>query len=217
MNRDHKTKRVRIAPRPPLANWGWAPFMLAILSVAGLCPAATQADDLFVVLAESGDGQSIELPSPSASLDSFEDVSDALTAERRRMADLEARLKKLEGQGAKGGVEPLPPTTPASKDATAKDATGDAGGKKDAPKDGADAKKTDAKKEEKKPDEPYEVGTDTALKTRWEPTGVGSFTAESEHKDFRVARNLTRRPSALPPALMPAQIRAVSIRGCLTP
>ncbi|MEI7861586.1 MAG: porin [Planctomycetota bacterium] len=186
MNRDHKAKRVQIALRRPRTNWGWAPLLLTILGGLGLCPTATQADDLFVVLAESGDGQSIELPSPSASLDSFQDVSDALTAERRRMADLEARLKKLEGQGAKGEVEPLPPTTPASKDATAKDAAGDAGGKKDAPKDGADAKKTDAKKEEKKPDEPYEVGTDTALKTRWEPTGVGSFTAESEHKDFRV-------------------------------
>jgi len=138
--------------------------MLAILGVAGLCPIATQAEDRFVVLAESGEGQSIELPSPSASLDSFQELSDALMAERRRTSDLESRLKKLEEQGAKSNVEFLPPTAPVGKDAAGKD----------------------AKKEEKKPDKPYEVGTDTALKTRWDPSGVASFTAESEHKDFRV-------------------------------
>ena len=181
MNRDHNAGDVRFALRLPPTNWGFAPLLLTILSALGLCPSATQADDPFVVLAESGNGQSIELPSPSASLDSFQDVSAALSAERRRIADLEERLKKLEGQGATSGVEPLPPTAPAGTDAAGKEAVGDAGSKKESPKDGKDAKKA-----EKKPDDPYEVGTDTALTTRWEPSGAASFTAESEHKDFRV-------------------------------
>jgi len=57
------------------------------------------ADDLLVI-AESADGQTISLPSVATKLDSFDAVTDALAAERTRVAALEERLRRLEGKAA---------------------------------------------------------------------------------------------------------------------
>jgi len=126
------------------------------------------ADDLLVI-AESADGQTISLPSVATKLDSFDAVTDALAAERTRVAALEERLLRLEGKAA---PESLP--APAAKaEGAAKD------GAKDAGKDGA---KKPAASGDKKPAEPYEVGSDKNLKDTWKD----GFQAESANKDFRV-------------------------------
>ncbi|MFM8708627.1 MAG: OprO/OprP family phosphate-selective porin, partial [Planctomycetia bacterium] len=83
-------------------------------------------------------------------------VSQALSTERQRIAELEARLKSLEKKAA-DAVEPLP-----------------------APK--ADKAKKDEKDKKDEKKEPYEVGTDKALKDTWKD----GFQAESANKDFRV-------------------------------
>jgi phosphate-selective porin OprO/OprP len=119
--------------------------------------ASTRADD-FLVLAEASESLPIDLPSPAARLDSFEQVSDVISAERRRIAALESRLQQLEKKAETAGVEPLP----------------------------APADKKGEKKDDKKPAEPYEVGTDLALKSKWDGAGGGMLTAESANKDFRV-------------------------------
>ena len=56
----------------------------------GTQASAADAGD-FLVLAETADGPVIALPSPAAQFGSFEEVSDAVTQERRRIAG-EARV-----------------------------------------------------------------------------------------------------------------------------
>ena len=145
------------------------------LTILACCVGGSRASaadaDIPLVIAETADGPVIALPSPATRFGSFEEVSDAVTQERRRIAALESRLQQLEKR-ASSAPEPLP--SPKSKEGVKDDAKA------------TEAKKDDKKKDEKKPDEPYEVGTDTALKTTWSPTGVGSFTAESANKDFKV-------------------------------
>jgi len=146
----------------------------ACLFVALLASGAArraEAADPFLVIADTQDAQPIALPSVATKLGSFDDVSQALSAERQRIAELETRLKDLEKKA--GGVEPLP----APSDAKAKDDKGKDEKSKDAK--GKDAKKDD-KKDEKK--EPYEVGSDKAMKDSWKD----GFQAESANKDFRV-------------------------------
>ncbi len=105
---------------------------------AGVLHEASAAD-LFVI-AESADGQTIALPSATTKLDSFDAVTDALAAERTRVATLEERLRRLED---KATPEPLP--TPAAQDGA----------------------KNPAASGDKKPAEPYEVGSDKNLKDTW--------------------------------------------------
>ena len=129
------------------ARW-WMPAAVAFVIacvVAGL-PAASAADapaTEFLVLADDPDAPPLQLPSPAARLESFDQVSEALSADRKRVAALEARLQELE----KGAQKP-------------------------------DEKKPDAKK----PKEPYEIGSDKALKDTWKD----GLQAESANKDFRV-------------------------------
>jgi phosphate-selective porin OprO/OprP len=123
-----------------------AAFVAAVAIVAAIPDAARAVDGPaaeFLVLADDADAPPLQLPSPAARLESFDQVSEALSADRNRVAALEARLQELE---------------------------------KDAQK--PDEKKPDAKK----PNEPYEIGSDKALKDTWKD----GFQAESANKDFRV-------------------------------
>ena len=130
---------------------------------------AALASDPFLVIADSPDGVPLDLPSVAERLGSFDEVSQALSAERQRIAELESRLHDLEKKNA-SAVEQLPPP----QDAGAQAAT--QAGKEEAGKEQAgNAKKAT-------PKEPYEVGTDTAFKSKWND----SFDAESANKDFRV-------------------------------
>lgn len=127
----------------------WRPLaaFVAIFAIVSATPAAAWAADgpapEFLVLADDPDAPPLQLPSPAARLESFDQVSEALAADRRRVAALEARLQELE-RGA----------------------------------DETEAKKPEAKK----PKEPYEIGSDKALKDTWKD----GFQAESANKDFRV-------------------------------
>jgi phosphate-selective porin OprO and OprP len=143
---------------------------LCLLACA-VAPTRSIAADPLLVVAELADPQPLDLPSISPSLQSFQQVADALSTEQRRIAELETRLQQLE-QKAGNTVEPLP----APKDTNGKEDAKPADGK---PKEG-DGK--DGKKDEKKSDEPYEVGSDLGLRSLWD----NGLTEESAHKDFRV-------------------------------
>jgi phosphate-selective porin OprO and OprP len=143
---------------------------LCLLACAVVPTLALAADPLLVV-AESADPQPLDLPSISPSLQSFQQVADALSTEQRRIAELEMRLQQLE-QKADNTVEPLP----VPKDTNGKEDAKPADGK---PKEG-DGK--DGKKDEKKSEQPYEVGSDLGLRSLWD----NGLTEESAHKDFRV-------------------------------
>ena len=152
----------------------WRPPSLRSLLV-GVClvglgaPTARSADP-FLVIAEQADGQQpLDLPSIAPRLQSFEQVTEAIGTEQRRIAELETRLQQLEKKAA-NSIEPLPPP----KDAKAADGKTEEG-------KGNDGKKEE-KEEEKKPDEPYEVGSDLNLKSQWDK----GLTEESAKKDFRV-------------------------------
>ena len=127
----------------------WRPLaaFVAIFAIVSAIPAAAWAADgpaaEFLVLADDPDAPPLQLPSPAARLESFDQVSEALAADRKRVAALEARLQELE----KGDEKP-------------------------------EAKKPEAKQ----PKEPYEIGSDKALKDTWKD----GFQAESANKDFRV-------------------------------
>ena len=127
----------------------WRPLaaFVAIFAIVSAISAAAWAADgpaaEFLVLADDPDAPPLQLPSPAARLESFDQVSEALAADRKRVAALEARLQELE----KGDEKP-------------------------------EAKKPEAKN----PKEPYEIGSDKALKDTWKD----GFQAESANKDFRV-------------------------------
>ena len=148
-------------------------LQIGLCLVALAAPAAVRAADPFLVIAEQviaeqADGQPpLDLPSIAPRLQSFEQVADALSSEQRRIAELETRLQQLEKKTATA-VEPLPPPEAAK-----------------APDAGKDGKKEE-KKGEKKPEDPYEVGSDLGLKSRWDKDGGGMLTEESANKDFRV-------------------------------
>ncbi len=148
--------------------------ILAVLTLASpwLSPigsGAPTSDSDYLVIGETADAPGLALPSAAARLGSFEEVSEAVQAERRRISALETRLEELE-QKAASAPEPLP--TPAAKDAVSKAKEGDK----------PSAEKPGDKKDEKKPAEPYEIGTDKAFKPAWKD----AFQAESANKDFRV-------------------------------
>ena len=129
------------------ACWRPQAAFVAIFAIVSAISAAAWAADgpaaEFLVLADDPDAPPLQLPSPAARLESFDQVSEALAADRKRVAALEARLQELE----KGDEKP-------------------------------EAKKPEAKN----PKEPYEIGSDKALKDTWKD----GFQAESANKDFRV-------------------------------
>lgn len=157
--------------------------MLAVAAGA----ASGLAADPFLMIADAQDEATepvpLGLPSVAEKLDSFAEVSRALSTERQRIAVLESRLKSLETKSTR--VESLPPPgdggvaaahkpkAPGAGDAPDSDA-GKAG-KAASPDSGRQTQKDDGK-------EPYEVGSDKALKDTWKD----GFQSESAHKDFRV-------------------------------
>jgi phosphate-selective porin OprO/OprP len=146
---------------------GMHPFsILGVLLLTAFVPANSRAADPFLVIADAQNEPPVDLPSVATRLGSFDEVSQALSSDRQRIAELENRLKDLE-QKAAGGFEPLPPPILPPEDDTKNE-------KKDGNKDEKDKK--DAIQE------PYEVGTDTAFKSKWS----NAFDAESANKDFRV-------------------------------
>ena len=144
----------------------WAVLLAAV-------PVALAADP-FLVTADVPDGVPLDLPSVAERLGSFDEVSQALSAERQRIAELESRLHDLEKKNA-SAVEQLPPP----KDAGAQAAH--QVGKEQVGKEPG-GKEQDWKDKNAAPKEPYEVGTDTAFTSKWND----SFDAESANKDFRV-------------------------------
>ena len=157
------------AGRPWPWLWGVVASLGSALGAVGAV-AQTPPPDHYLVIAETDDAPALQLPSVIAGLRSFDDVSAAFDGDRKKVAALEKRLAELEKK-AGGGVESLPTPDPKGP---APDAARVDGGKPDAGKD--------AKKEEKKPEDPYEVGTDLAMATKWNY----GLQAESAHKDFRV-------------------------------
>jgi phosphate-selective porin OprO/OprP len=127
-----------------------------------LAATTTPAADLFVI-AESEDGQAIALPSAAREFASFADVAQAVQEDRARVTALEVRLQQLEQRAA------TPPELLPKPEARATP-------------DSAGSTKSEAPEDEKKPAEPYEIGSDTAFKTKW----ASGFHAESANKDFRL-------------------------------
>ena len=156
---------------PPPCGWicrlGTAAVTLLALLVGGVGLLA--AAEPYLVIAETDDAPALTLPSVTANFDSFDDVSEAFQDDRKKVAALEKRLAELE-KNASAKVESIPAPDPKP---TGKDAGKDAGAK--------DAKK-DEKTDKKKPEEPYEVGSDLGMTTKWNY----GLEAESAHKDFRV-------------------------------
>ena len=159
-------------------------MVLAGLALANLNPdlgprLGWAAERAFVV-ADTADTQPLAIPSVAAEFGSFADVSEAVEADRQRMTALERRIQELESQKA---AEALPaPSAEAAKGTEA------AKPDKEPDKQGSEAdKETDktkdaTKKDEQKPPEPYEIGSDTNLASKW----VSGYQAESKQKDFRV-------------------------------
>ena len=147
--------------RPPAAVVFPRRLMAAVVACLILAARSPAAEESFLVIAETDDTPALSLPSVTAGLDSFEEVSEAFADDRRRVAELEKRLAELEKKAA-GVVESLPAPDPKPGDG----------------KGGKDAKKDDKKKD----DEPYEVGSDLGMTSKWN----AGLQAESAHKDFRV-------------------------------
>ena len=137
-------------------------LVFAAVAAAIVCgpstPHVRAADpERYLVVAETPDAPGLALPTVASSFGSFEDVADAVNADRAKVAELESRLRSLEAKAS----EPLPAP----------------GGKADAGK--ADGKE---KKDDKKPAEPYEIGSDKKTTTAW----ADGLQAQSANKDFRV-------------------------------
>jgi len=159
--RNEKNDRVRLTdgrsrPARPLAKLA----IVGLLAIAVLSAKVARAVDPFLVINDTQEQPPLDLPSVAETFQSFEQVSEALSAERQRILELAARLESLEKKAA-AGVEPLPPP----QDSPARDA------------------RQDQKKADKEPaDEGYEVGSDLTLKSGWDK----GLTEESGNKDFLV-------------------------------
>ena len=81
---------------------GWSPLFLMALALAAPVRAADVGP--FLVVADEADGSGLDLPSPAASFGSFAEISEAVEADRRRIAALETRIAELQG----AAPEPLP-------------------------------------------------------------------------------------------------------------
>jgi len=90
------------APRIPPTRWTGPAYLrlasslLTGLYLAGLVtPATARAADPFLVIAEQTETQQpLDLPSISPRLQSFEQVTNAISTEQRRIAELETRLQQ---------------------------------------------------------------------------------------------------------------------------
>ena len=148
-------------------------MLLAAVVVAGGLPTAAWAADATFVVADTSDAAPLAIPSVAAEFGSFADVSEALEADRQRMTALERRIQELEAQKSAKTL-PVP---------SAEAANGAAAAKPDKKPDKNNSKAgEDAAKDETKPPEPYEIGSDTNLASKW----ASGYQAESKQKDFRV-------------------------------
>jgi phosphate-selective porin OprO/OprP len=146
-------------------------LLTAITFVA--TPALGWAADAIFVVADTSDAAPLAIPSVAADFGSLAEVSEAVEADRQRMTALEQRIQELETQKA---AEPLP--APSAEAANGAEATNP-----DKEPDKKDSKTDkDAKTDEKKPPEPYEIGSDTNLSSKW----AAGYHAESKQKDFRI-------------------------------
>lgn len=157
------------APRPPLG----AALLVALATLLG-APRAAGADGMLPVLGEPDSPTPLGLESVAEGFADLEAVTEAFDAQRRRVAELEARLEELEARSA-AAIEPLPPPEPKATAAKAADS------KPDAKPDGKAGAKG-AAQADKKPEEPYEVGSDLGMASKWNHGWQG----ETSQKDFRV-------------------------------
>ncbi|MBM4011317.1 MAG: hypothetical protein FJ275_07905 [Planctomycetes bacterium] len=126
----------------------------AILALAwAACARCLPAE---TIAGASSEGTPLTIPSVAADFATFADVSLAVEADRRRLAEVERRVQDLETRQA---VEPLPAPP------------GEAGAAPKPPPEPAP-----------KAAEPYEIGSDTNLASKW----ASGYQAESKQKDFRV-------------------------------
>jgi len=119
-----------------------------------------------IVVCRADAGQNLQSPAVPATLDAdtatFVEFAAAFRGNERILDDLESRIGSLEqdsGDGTVGGATSLP--------APVEDAKAGEGGKAD---------------EKAAPKPPYEVGSDTAFKSRW----ANGIEVETANKDFRV-------------------------------
>jgi phosphate-selective porin OprO/OprP len=138
-------------------------LLLAAIAAASLAPDAARGAEATFALADTTDSAPLAIPSVVAEFGSLADVSEAVEADRQRMTALERRIQELETRKA---AEPLPAPAATGADAAKPDKEPD---KHDSPK-------------EDKPADPYEIGSDTALGTKWNH----GFQGESKQKDFKV-------------------------------
>ncbi len=135
----------------------WLAFAAAAWCAAPETPRAAE----LLVVGEADESQPLALESVAADFGSFAEVSAAIGVERRRIEAFETRLNALE---QKAGPEPLP--TPDRAKAGNEGAAGKPEGDTAGPK----------------PAEPYEIGSDTNLGSKW----ASGYQAESRHRDFKV-------------------------------
>ena len=128
----------------------------AILAAVALASAAAWSADAIVVVADPADATPLAIPSVAAAFGSLADVEQAVEADRQRVGALERRIQELEARKA------AEPTKPDTQEATAK------------------AKA--AQPETKKAPEPYEIGSDANLASKW----AAGYQAESKQKDFKI-------------------------------
>jgi phosphate-selective porin OprO/OprP len=129
------------------------PWRALVAAAICLGPSPARSNDL-VVLPDSAEAAPLAIPSVAAGFGSFAEVSAAIQAERQRLQAVEERLAELEKGVAAPESLPSPATATGSEPTPTK---------------------------EKQP-EPYEIGSDTSLGSKWS----SGFQAESPHKDFRV-------------------------------
>jgi phosphate-selective porin OprO/OprP len=115
---------------------------------------ASSAAEPVAGAAPTEDEAAFAIPSVTTGFGSFAEVSEAIESDRRKVEALAARVDRLEDRPA---AEPLPAPAPTPAEAN-------------------------KQAEAKQPPEPYEIGSDTALGSKW----ASGFHAESKHGDFRV-------------------------------
>lgn len=132
---------------------------VAVTLVALSLPASALPDEAGDGTGRDASAAAFEIPSIATGFGSFAEVSAAIESDRRNMEALEARIQRLEREPAAEQLPaPEPPPAEAAKPAAR------------------------AADEGTKPAEPYEIGSDTALGSKW----ASGYHAESKHGDFRV-------------------------------
>lgn len=159
------SRRTFAAIRPAVV----AAWVVALATLSGT-PRAAGGDGAVPVLGEADSRAALGLESVAAGFGDLDEVTEAFDAQRRRVADLEARLAELESRSAPA-IETIPPPEPKAATAAAADAEPDG-------KAGAKG----AAQADEEPEAPHEVGSDLAMPSTWNHGWQG----ETFQKDFRV-------------------------------